>query len=163
MNTGVRCSWRTREANFFIFFFRGNSWLFLWEGILCPFVFSPLPMHICVLMCKEKKKKSCPSFHFPLPMSWQLLKKRAVNLINQIPEYSLEPAFQAWDHTQPVLSSVSFLSHPTPMRSAWERGHSHPDNYSDGSDILESRNGVRSPFYSKLKPCAMSQVTKDDG
>ena len=66
-------------------------------------------------------------------------------------------------YSSPILSSVSFLSLPAPMRSAWERDHSHPDNYSDDSDILESRNGVRSPFYSKLKLCAMSQVTRDDG
>lgn len=87
MNPGVRCSWHTRETNFF-FFFRSNNWLFLWEGILCLFIFSPLPMHVCVLMGK-KKYISCPSFHLSLSMSWQLLKKRAINLINQIPEYSL--------------------------------------------------------------------------
>ena len=80
-----------------------------------------------------------------------------VNSSHEVAKVQMRP------YSSPILSSVSFLSLPAPMRSAWEHDHAHPDNYSDGSDILESRNGVRSPFYSKLKLCAMSQVTRNDG
>lgn len=149
-------------SKLFFFFSEVIVDYFCGRGFFAPLYFLLYPC-ICVCSCARKKKKSCPSFHFPLPMSWQLLKRRAVNLINQIPEYSLKPAFQAWDHTHSLFFLLFHFSHTLLLWGQHGNMTTHPDNYSNGSDILESRNGVRSPFYSKLKPCAVSQVTRDDG